>query len=119
MFEAVHIYKAKGLDEYHMFYETIGPTAQRRYGLATAKHLLGPWNNITCDFATGEQLHYPAHAHKWTEEVSHGEMIRSGYNQNLEYDPLKTEFLIQGMLNSEHKGPYPSLPWKLGIIKKK
>ena len=50
--------------------------------------------------------------------VSHGEAIRSGYTERMEYDPNNCRWLIQGILKKDSKGPYPSLPWKLGIIKK-
>jgi hypothetical protein len=101
-----------------MFYETESVTGLRRYGLATTNHLLGPWSRVTDDFATGDQLRHAKLSDKWPEEVSHGEMIRSGYDQYLEYDPSDTKFLVQSMLASGHQGPYTDLPWKLGIIRK-
>jgi hypothetical protein len=114
--EAVHIYKVKGRTEFHLFYETSGADGLRGYGLAAAQHLLGPWSRITDDFANGDRLRYQNHSEKWTEEVSHGEMVRSAHNQKMEYDPSKPEFLIQGLLTAEHTGTYPDLPWKLGLI---
>ena len=118
--EAVHIYKAEGLDRYHMFYETRVPGADdlRRWGLAVAEHPLGPWQTVTDEFATGEQLDYPNDTPKWTEEVSHGEAIRTGHDERLEYDPKAPALLIQGLRVSEHQGPYVNLPWRLGIIRK-
>ena len=64
------------------------------------------------------RLRYPPNIAVWTEEVSHGEFIRTGYDQKLEYNPLQTSILIQGLLKRQHKGPYTKLPWYLGIIKK-
>ena len=119
--EAVHVYKAKGLDRYHMFYETRVPGAEdlRHWGLAVAEHPLGPWRKVTDEFATGKQLVYPAGTQKWTEEVSHGEVIRTGYDERLEYDPKAPMLLIQGLRKSEHRGEYPDLPWRLGVIHKR
>lgn len=114
--EAVHIYRAKGRHEYHMLYETRFRKDFRRYGLATAKALAGPWTRVTSNYARARQLRWDGGAVPWTEEVSHGEMIRSGFDQCLEYDPLESRFLIQGMPASQHQGPYPKLPWSLGII---
>jgi len=118
--EAVHVYKVEGRERYHMFYETLLPGSERfrRYGLATAEHLLGPWERISDDFARGDQLAYALATDKWTEEVSHGELIRAGYDQRLEYDPERTTLLIQGLLAVEHEGPYPELPWRVGLIRK-
>jgi hypothetical protein len=120
--EAVHIYRAQGLDQYHMFYETRVPGAedQRRWGLAVAENLAGPWRKVTDEFATGERLAYPPQTpetQKWTDEVSHGELIRSGHDERLEYDPAAPTLLIQGLPKGKHEGPYPDLPWRLGIIR--
>lgn len=116
--EAVHVYRAAGRGEYHMLYE-LNRGGRRSYGLAVAARLPGPWKKVTDEFATGAQLRYPSDADVWTEMVSHGEMIRRGCNQRLEYDPSRAEFLVQGLLKSECRGPYPSLPWRLGIIRKR
>ncbi len=118
--EAVHVYRAKGLNQYQMFYETRVPGADdlRRWGLAVAEHPLGPWRKVSDDFATADQLVYSRGAERWTEEVSHGELIRTGFDERLEYDPEETAILIQGLRESEHQGAYPELPWRLGIIRK-
>ncbi len=119
--EAVHIYKAQGRDEYHMLYENrvIKGKDFRQFGLATAPHLLGPWTRVTDDYATGKQLRWASGVTPWTEEVSHGEMLRTGCDQRLEYNPAKSAFLIQGMPLSAHNVEYPMLPWSLGVITKK
>jgi len=116
--EAVHIYKVRGKKQYHMFYET-RPEGEkmRRYGLATASNLLGPWTRVADDYATGDKLVFGNPAEQWTDQVSHGEMIRTGYNQKLEYDPADGRFLIQGRPSREHMGEYQRLGWRLGIIK--
>ena len=118
--EAVHVYQAQGLGQYHMLYETLVPGTQklRRFGLATAEHLMGPWKRVSDDFATRQQLVFPPGSLRWTDEVSHGELIRVGYDQQLVYDPQDTTFLIQGLLTDEHRGLYPGLRWKLGLLQK-
>ena len=115
--EAVHIYKVRDKPEYHMIYE-LNIKGERSFGLASAETLPGPWKKITDRYAAGPQLKYPPNAKVWTEEVSHGELIRTGCDQHLEYNPQNTQFLIQGLLKRDHQGPYPQRPWKLGIIKK-
>jgi len=113
--EAAHIYKVLSRPEYHMIYERNTPEG-RCLGLAIAATLEGPWRKVTDRYATGDQLHYAPTEKKWTEMVSHGEAIRSGYDQYLEYDPANGRWLIQGILGSESHAPYPTLPWQLGII---
>ena len=115
--EAVHIYKVNNRNEYHMIYE-MNHEGIRSFGLATADNLAGPWEKITDRYATGDQLTYIGKGQKWTDMVSHGEAIRSGHNQRLEYEPKGCRWIIQGLLKKNLKGPYPSLPWKLGIISK-
>jgi len=114
--EAVHVYKAVGLDEYHMLYEMRDGDGTRRFGLAKAQEPLGPWRTVDDAFATGNRLAYPPSVERWTEEVSHGELLRIGCDQRLEYNPAERRFLIQGLALGEHAGDYVKLPWKLGIV---
>ena len=114
--EAVHIYKVKNKKEYHMIYE-MNKNGVRSFGLARSKKLDGDWEKVTDNYATGNQLQYSDDTKIWTEMVSHGEVIRSGYDEKMEYDPKNCRWLIQGILKSESHVAYPSLPWKLGIIK--
>ena len=114
--EAVHIYKVKDKAEFHMIYE-LNTNGIRSFGLAKANKLDGDWEKVTDDYATGNQLKYSENTKVWTEMVSHGEVIRSGYDEKMEYDPENCRWLIQGILKSELTDDYPSLPWKLGVIK--
>ncbi len=116
--ESAHIYKVKDKHEYHMIYE-LRINNVRSYGMASSESLLGPWNKVTDEYATGAQLQYPDGAVKWTDNVSHGEIIRTGYDQHLEYDPADTKLIIEGMLTSEQGNlPYYLYPWNIGIITK-
>lgn len=115
--EAVHIYKVKGQKEFHMIYE-LNEKGVRSFGLATSNKLDGGWKKVTDDYATGNQLQYIDDTKVWTEMVSHGEVLRSAYDEKMEYEPKNCRWLIQGILKSELNDDYPSLPWKLGIIQK-
>lgn len=115
--EAVHVYKVKDRSEFHMIYE-LNHSSMRSFGLASATHLEGPWKKVTERYATGEQLRNTDKTEKWTDLVSHGELLRSGYKQTLEYEPRGCKWLIQGIVKEDSEGHYPSLPWKLGIMSK-
>jgi len=115
--EAVHIYKVKARNEFHMVYE-LRKGHVRLFGLAAAKDLEGPWKKVTDEYATGGQLTPAAGVKTWTQMVSHGELLRSGHNERMEYDPKDCRWLIQGILKKDSKVSYPSLPWKLGIMSK-
>ena len=111
--EAVHIYKVKDEPRYHMVYE-LNRKGMRSFGLADAPDLEGPWTKRTDAYATGDQLVHEGET--WTEMVSHGEAIRCGNDERMEYDPKRCRWLIQGILKRDAFGPYELLPWKLGIV---
>ncbi len=113
--EAVHIYKVAGKQEFHMIYE-LNTEGTRSFGFAEATALEGPWEKVTDEYATGEQLKFCENIRPWTEMVSHGEAIRSGFNEKMEYQPFGCRWLIQGIQKAELNKDYPLLPWKLGII---
>ena len=114
--EAVHVYRATGAAHpYWMIYE-LGP-GLRRFGLAVADRLSGPWTGVTDSFATGEQLRFENPDSRWTDEVSHGECLRAGCDQDMAINPGGLEILIQGMPEKQHQGAYTSLPWRLGLIR--
>ena len=82
----------------------------RSFGLAIANNLEGPWEKVTDNYATGKQLTSRSEINQWTEMVSHGEVIRSSYDEQMEYDPEGCQWLIQGIRSEEIKGPYELLP---------
>lgn len=116
--EATAIYKVAGRDEYHLLYEEREDIAtnKRKFGLATAPALSGPWALASDAYSAGGLLEWPEGATAWTDQVSHGEMIRTGYDEKLEYDPVKSRFLIQGFITAASDENYDNLPWRLGII---
>jgi hypothetical protein len=53
----------------------------------------------------------------WTDSVSHGELIRDGFDEAMEVDPTHLEFLFQGVRDEEMQGkPYGQFPWRLGML---
>jgi hypothetical protein len=114
--EAVHVYKVSGMAVWHMIYELREEDGRRSFGLATANRLGGPWEKVTDTFATGDMLQFPEGVTPWTEEVSHGEALRTGMDHRLEYDAEHPRLLIQGLRMEEHQGTYTNLPWRLGVV---
>ncbi len=114
--EAVHVYKVRGFEEYHLLYELRGEGGTRGFGLAKAETPLGPWKKASDRFATGESLKYWDGHPRWTEEVSHGEFIRSGSDPMMEYDPARACLLIQGINRKDHHDKYSDLEWNVGAI---
>ncbi len=115
--EAAHVYAVQGSRPlYVMLYEK-QQDGLRRFGLARATSPAGPWTVAEASFASGGQLVYLPGRERWTDEVSHGELLRAGYDQRLEISPDQWEFLVQGMPAAEHRGDYPLLPWRLGLLR--
>lgn len=113
--ESAHIYRAAGAGKrYAMVYETREGDL-RSYGLAEAESLEGPWIDRDRRFAAGGGLAFTGE--RWTEEVSHGELLRTGHDERLEADVADIRFLIQGLPAGAHTGPYPELRWRLGLIR--
>ena len=101
-----------------MIYE-LNEKGIRSFGLAIARDLMGPWDKVTDNYASFQLIDKDGGMNVWTDMISHGEVIRTGYNQELEYEPDSCKWIIQGVKKSELNLPYYLLPWKLGIIEQK
>ena len=109
-FEAPHVYKNKADGKYYMICEDLG----RYFELWTASSLGATWTQVSEKWASASQLAY--NADHWTDQVSHGEIIRSGYNELLEITNIdKCDVLIQGVVNGTYTN-YISIPYDLGLI---
>ena len=118
IFEASHTYKLKDMDRYLTIVEAQG--GSRRYFKAyLADTLDGKWRPLA---ATREQpfassANVKETAEHWTDSVSHGELLRTGYDQNLEVDPAHLRFLFQGVRDQDMAGKtYGQIPWRLGLL---
>jgi endo-1,4-beta-xylanase len=53
----------------------------------------------------------------WTMDISHGEMIRAGYDETLAIDPCNMRYLFQAAdPNANTGGDYNKIPWQLGLL---
>jgi endo-1,4-beta-xylanase len=111
-FEASWVYKLTTQDEYFAGIEGIGSDGTRYYQTFTASSLSGSWTELTSNFASHNNVQYPS---QWNNGISHGELIRAGYNEFLELNPCGIKFLYQGVSASSH-APYDELPYKLGLL---
>ena len=50
------------------------------------------------------------------DDISHGELIRAGYDQTLTIDPCDLRFLYQGYDPSVDNSDYNAIPWRLGLL---
>jgi endo-1,4-beta-xylanase len=53
----------------------------------------------------------------WTQSVSHGELLRDGYDQSLTIDPKRLVLLYQGVSDQDQKDKiYGQIPYRLGLL---
>lgn len=132
MHEASHIYKVKSTGEYLNLMEAVYPHPTRknywdsrnRFMFAmVADSLEGPWRRVESrhNVFAGDpaRLFNPDGTPSKYDQVSHFELIRSGYDEKLEIDDYNLDLLFQAF-DAEGVGPdfdYNMLPWELAIMR--
>ena len=118
IFEASHTYRLKGMDKFLTLIEAQNG-GRRYYKAYLADRLDGEWQPLAATeekpFASPVNVHEAAP--HWTDSISHGELLRDGYDQNLEVDPANLRFLCQGVTDEAMRGKkYGEIPWRLGLL---
>ncbi|MFG1707840.1 non-reducing end alpha-L-arabinofuranosidase family hydrolase [Nonomuraea sp. M3C6] len=117
LFEASNVYKVKGTNTYLLVVEAIGSDGRRWFRSWTSGDIGGQWTPLAASednpFARSTNVTFPGGA--WTQDISHGEMIRAGVDQRMEIDPRHLQYLYQGM-DPSASGDYSQLPWRLGLL---
>jgi hypothetical protein len=123
VFEASHTYRLKGPDgasaRYLTLIEAQNGHGWRYFKAYTADRLDGDWQPLaaTRDQAFASLKNVTQPDERWTDCISHGELIRTGVNERLEVDPARLRFVFQGVLDRQRQGKgYGAIPWRLGIL---
>jgi len=121
IFEASHTYRLKGLGGLGKYLTIVEQDGRRYYKAYLAEKLDGEWRPLTDTsekpFAGWNNVRPAAGVSPWTDNVSHGELLRDSVDQTLTVDPNRLRFLFQGMLDKEKSGKgYGAFSWRLGIL---
>ena len=115
LFEASNVYNT-GDGKYLLIVECIGSKG-RYFRSWTSTSLSGTWTALAATesnpFAGASNVAFSGKA--WTTDISHGEAIRTVYDQTMYLAPCGIRYLYQGMAPGS-SGEYNALPWRLGLL---
>ena len=92
---------------------------RRYYKAYLAEKLDGQWTPLaaTKDKPFAGPVNTRHTGTHWTDSFSHGELIRDGFDQTLQVDPVHLRFLFQGVSDQAKAGKkYGQIPWRLGML---
>jgi hypothetical protein len=116
LFEGSSHYKVLGENTYLTVIEGMGANG-RYFNSWTSSSLSGPWTSHkvgeSSPFAGLANVSFPGG--QWTNDISHGEMIRYQNDHQSILDPANLQFLYQGRAPGSG-GAYELLPYRLGLL---
>ncbi len=119
IFEAGHVYRLRGTNRYLAVVEAQHGHGWRYFKAYVAERLEGPWSPLaaTRDHCFASMANCTPVGTRWTDCISHGELLRAGYDERLEVEPSQLRFVFQGVLDRERAGKsYGEIPWRLGLL---
>lgn len=123
LFEGGSTYRIKGTNQYLTIIEAANERWDRYYKAYIADGLDGPWRPLAAkwadSFADVTRVRAADGSKHWTNHVSHGELLRDGYDQTMTIDPAHLALLYQGLRPDPAPGlTYVQLPWQLGLLRR-
>lgn len=125
---AARIYKVRGpADDTYLAIIEAMDVGKRYYKAYTASGLFEGWSDLAphgqpppalrTAFAGPNNIFRKDSAEHWTDSISHGEILRAGFDEQMEIDPHDWKMVFQGMTNDDRAGrDYGQVTWRLGLL---
>jgi hypothetical protein len=116
LFEGSSHYKILGENTYLTVVEGMGSNG-RWFAGWTASNLAGPWTEFKVNQSTpwAGLANVSFTGSQWTNDISHGEMMRYQNDAKSVLDPNNMQFVYQGR-DPASGGAYELLPYRLGLL---
>ena len=124
IFEASHTYRVKGVDgagKYLTIIEAQASGGRRYFKAYQSDRLDGQWkpvaDSLKKPFGAQANVAFADGVEAWTDSISHGELLRDGFDETMTIDPANLRMLFQGCSAKDRAGKgYGAFPWRLGLL---